>query len=85
VGLYTDTSKLKWIFWTSHHLVLLIDMLLKSRRNLSTRKNESLGLQILQQPKYDKDGPNKQVSQKLVQATGKEGSQEDKEGHRKMV
>jgi hypothetical protein len=30
----------------------------------------------LQQPKYDKDGPNKQASQKPVQATGKEGSRE---------
>jgi hypothetical protein len=46
MGLYTDTSKLKWIFWTSHHSVLLIDMLLKSSRNLSTRTNGSLGLQI---------------------------------------
>ena len=46
MGLYTDTSKLKWIFWTSHHSVLLIDMLLKSSRNLSTRTNESSGLQI---------------------------------------
>jgi hypothetical protein len=46
VGLYTDTSKLKWIFWTSHHSVLPIDMLLKSSRNLSTRTNGSLGLQI---------------------------------------
>jgi hypothetical protein len=46
MGLYTDTSKLKWIFWTSHHSVLLIDMLLKSRRNLSTRTSGSSGLQI---------------------------------------
>jgi hypothetical protein len=46
VGLYTDTSKLKWIFWTSHHWVLLIDMLLKSSRNLSTRTSGSSGLQI---------------------------------------
>jgi hypothetical protein len=46
VGLYTDTSRLKWIFWTSHHSVLLIDMLLKSSRNLSTRTNGSSGLQI---------------------------------------
>jgi hypothetical protein len=46
MGLYTDTSKLKWIFWTSHHSVLLIDMLLKSSRNLSTRTNGSSGLQI---------------------------------------
>ena len=45
-GLYTDTSKLKWISWTSHHSVLPIDILLKSRRNLSTRTNESSGLQI---------------------------------------
>jgi hypothetical protein len=33
-----------------------------------------------QQPKYDKDDPNKQ-SPKTVQDTGKEGSREDKEGH----
>jgi hypothetical protein len=46
VGLYTYTFKLKWIFWTSHHSVMLIDMLLKSSRNLSTRKNGSSGLQI---------------------------------------
>jgi hypothetical protein len=46
MGLYTNTSKLKWIFCTSHHSLLLIDMLLKSSRNLSTRTNRSLGLQI---------------------------------------
>jgi hypothetical protein len=46
VGLYTDTFKLKWIFWTSHHLVLLIDILLKSSQNLSTITNKSSGLQI---------------------------------------
>ena len=46
MGLYTDTSKLKWIFWTSHHSVLLIDMLLKLSRNLSTRTNRNSGLQI---------------------------------------
>jgi hypothetical protein len=46
VGLYTETSKLKWIFWTSRHSVLLIDMLLKSSRNLSTKTNGSSSLQI---------------------------------------
>jgi hypothetical protein len=46
MGLYTDTSKLKWIFWTSHHSVLPINMLLKSSRNLSTRTNRSSDLQI---------------------------------------
>jgi hypothetical protein len=46
VGLYTDTSKLKWIFWTSHHSVFPIDMLLKSRKNLSTGTNGSSALQI---------------------------------------
>jgi hypothetical protein len=46
MGLYRDTSKLKWIFWTSHHSVLLIDMLLKLSRNLSTKTNGILGLQI---------------------------------------
>jgi hypothetical protein len=38
-----------------------------------------------QQPKYDKDGPNKTVSQKPVQDTRKEESREDKEGHWKMM
>jgi hypothetical protein len=33
-------------FWTSHHSVLLIDMLLKLSRNLSTKINRSSGLQI---------------------------------------
>jgi hypothetical protein len=46
MGLYTDTSKLKWIFWISHHSVLRIDMLLKSSRNLDTRTNRSSNLQI---------------------------------------
>jgi hypothetical protein len=46
VELYIDTSKLNWIFWISHHSVLLIDMLLKSSRNLNTITNESLGMQI---------------------------------------
>ena len=46
MGIYTDTSKLKWILWTSHHSMLPIDMLLKSSRNLSTRTNGSSGLQI---------------------------------------
>jgi hypothetical protein len=46
MGLYTDTSRLKWIFWTSHHSVMLIDMLLKLSRNLSTRTNRNSGLQI---------------------------------------
>jgi hypothetical protein len=46
MGLYIDTSKLKWIFWTSHHSVLPIDMLIKSSRNLSTRTNGSSGLKI---------------------------------------
>jgi hypothetical protein len=46
MGLYTYTSKLKWICWTSHHSVLLIDMLLKSSRNLSTGTNGISSLQI---------------------------------------
>jgi hypothetical protein len=46
MGLYTDTSKLKWIFWISHHSVLLIDMLLKSSKSLSTRTNGSSNMQI---------------------------------------
>jgi hypothetical protein len=46
MGIYIDTSKMKWILWTSHHWVFLIDMLLKLSRNLRTRIRRSLGLQI---------------------------------------
>ena len=46
VGLCIDTSKPKWIFWTSHHWELPIDMLSKSRRNLGTRTNGSSSLHI---------------------------------------
>jgi hypothetical protein len=53
-GVYTDTSKLKWIFWISHHLVLHIDMLLKSSRNLGTKKNGSSDLQIYNNPSIRK-------------------------------
>jgi hypothetical protein len=41
-------------------LVLLISMLLKSSINLSTRTNESLGLQICNNQSMIKTGPNKQ-------------------------
>ena len=43
---YRGALHKKWIFCTSHHSVLLIDMLLKLSRNLSTRTNGSSGLQI---------------------------------------
>jgi hypothetical protein len=39
-----DTLKNKWIFWTSHHCVWLIDMLSRSSKNLS-RRGKSLDLQ----------------------------------------
>jgi hypothetical protein len=39
-----DTFKQKWSFWTSPHLVWLIDTLSRSSRNLS-RRGESLDLQ----------------------------------------
>ena len=84
VGLYIDTSKLKWIFRTFHHSVLLIDMLLKLSRNLSTRTNGSLVLQIHNNRSMKKMDLTI-VSWKPVQDIGKEGSWEDKEGHQKMV
>jgi hypothetical protein len=76
MGLYTDTSKLKWIFWTSHHSVLLIDMLLKSSRNLSTRNKWEFRSANPQQPKYDKDNPNKQSLEN-------QSKTQEKKGHRK--
>jgi hypothetical protein len=45
-GLYTCTSKLKWILWAYHHWELLIKMLSKSGRNLSNITSQNLGLQI---------------------------------------
>jgi hypothetical protein len=53
--------------------MLLIDMLLKSRRNLSTRTNESLGLQIHNKQKYDKDDPNKQSLENQSKPQEKKG------------
>jgi hypothetical protein len=38
-----------------------------------------------QQPKYDKDGPNKQFLENQSKTQEKKGHWEDKEGHRKMV
>jgi hypothetical protein len=84
MGLYIDTSKLKWIFWTSHHSVLLIDMLLKSSINLSTRTSESSGLQIHNNQSMIKMTLTNSLP-KTIQATRKEGSQKDEEGHQKMV
>jgi hypothetical protein len=62
VGLYTDTSKLKWIFWTYHNSVLLIDMLLKSSKNLSTRTNRSSDLQICNNQSMSKTNLTNSVS-----------------------
>jgi hypothetical protein len=82
MGLYTDTSKLKWIFWTSHHSVLLIDMLLKSSRNLSTRTNGSLGLQIHNNQSMTKTSLTNSLP-KTSPSHRKRRVTEDKEGHRK--
>jgi hypothetical protein len=46
MGIYIGTYKPKWILWSSHHWELLIGMLSKSSKNLSSRKSESLGIQI---------------------------------------
>jgi hypothetical protein len=77
VGLYTDTSKLKWIFWTSHHLVLPIDMLLKSSRNLSTRTNKILVLQICNNQSMTKTSltnslPKTSPSHMKIRVTGRQ-------------
>ena len=79
-GLYTDTSKLKWIFWKSHHSVLLIDMLLKSSINLRTRTN---GYANPQQPNYDKDNPNKQSPENQSKPHEKKGHGKTKMDTRK--
>jgi hypothetical protein len=78
MGLYIDTSKLKWIFWTSHHSVLLIDMLLKSSRNLSTRTNGSLGLQICNNQSMINMIPNKQSPENQSKPQEKKGHEKTK-------
>jgi hypothetical protein len=60
--------------------MLLIDMLLKLSKNFSTKTNESSGLQICNNQSMIKMALTNSVL-KQVQATGKEGSQEDEEGH----
>jgi hypothetical protein len=72
MGLYTDTSKLKWIFWTSHHSVLLIDMLLKLSKFKHQNKWEFRSANP-QQPKYDKDNPNKQLPKNQSKPQEKKG------------
>ena len=77
VGLYTDTSWLKWIFWTSNHSVLLIDMLLKLRRNLSTGTNGNLGLQICKNQSMTKMAltsslPKTSPRHKKIRVTGRQ-------------
>jgi hypothetical protein len=77
VGLYTDTSKLEWIFWTSHHSVLLIDMLLKSSRNLSTRTNGISVLQIRHNQSMSKTALTNSLSKtspshKKIRVTGRQ-------------
>jgi hypothetical protein len=56
----------------------------KIEQNLSTRTNGSSGLQIHNNQSMTKTTLTNNL-RKPVQATGKEGSREDKEGHRKMV
>jgi hypothetical protein len=73
VGLYTGTSKLKWSFWTSHRWELLIDMLSKSSRNLSTRTNGSSGLQICNNQSMIKMDPNKQPPENQSKTQEKKG------------
>ena len=72
MGLYIDTSRLKWIFWTSHHLVLLIDMLLKLSRNLSTRTNGSSGLQSMTKTTLTNSFPKTSPSHRKRRVTGRQ-------------
>jgi hypothetical protein len=51
----------------------LIDMLLKLRRNLSTRTKWEFGSANPQQPKYDKDDPNKQSPKNQSKTQEKKG------------
>jgi hypothetical protein len=58
-------------------------MLSKSRKNLSNRTSENLGLQIRNNQSMVKETliTEYPTSRQLVQAIGKEEKQEDEEGH----
>jgi hypothetical protein len=83
VGLYINTSKLKWIFWTSHHSVLPIEILLKSSRNLSTRTNGSLGLKIHNNPSMIKTSLTSNLLENQSKPQEKKGHGKTKKDTRK--
>jgi hypothetical protein len=83
VGLYTDTSRLKWIFWTFHHSVLLIDKLLKLSRNLRTRTNKNSGLKIRNNQIMTKMALRKQPPENQSKTQEKKGQGKTKKDTRK--
>jgi hypothetical protein len=76
VGLYTDTSKLKWIFWTSHHSGVAYRYVVKIEQKFKHQNKWEFGSANPQQPKYDKDIPNKQHPEN-------QSKPQEKKGHRK--
>jgi hypothetical protein len=73
VGLYTDTSKLKWIFWTSHHSVLAYRYVVKIEQKFKHQNKREFRSANPQQPKYDKDDPNKQSPKNQSKPQEKKG------------
>jgi hypothetical protein len=57
----------------------------KIEKKFKHQNKWEFGSANMQQPKYDKDDPNKQSPENQSKPQGKEGSWEDKEGHWKMV
>jgi hypothetical protein len=83
VGLYTDTSKLKWILWTSHHSVLAYRYDVKIEKKFKHQNKREFGSANMQQPKYDKDGPNKQSLENQSKPQEKKGHGKTKKDTRK--
>jgi hypothetical protein len=65
--------------------VLTYRYVVKIEHKFKQQNKREFGSANTQQPKYDKEGLNKQPPENSVQAIGKEGSWKDKEGNWKMV
>jgi hypothetical protein len=71
--IYIDTSKQKWIFWTSPHWVWLTDMMSRSSKNLS-RRGESLDLQNPHNRRREKVAPTHTTRDREKMATLRKNS-----------
>jgi hypothetical protein len=73
VGLYTDTSKLKWIFLDISSLGAAYRYAVKIEQKFKHQNKREFGSANPQQPKYDKDSPNKQSPENQSKPQEKKG------------